>query len=390
MRARVSQGGYLGVGVRRVLGARAVAPSFWAPLNDLGAGAVNLALNLGGGAATFSRASVAWTKLASGLWVQVASGQARSTYLGFDTAVGSYAGYYSEIVGTQLVTPTASIRDMTDASWVSTTMTAAKTSTGIDGVATSCSRLTAAGATSTLLQTLVAAASSRTYSCWVKRVTGTGTVLLKSGAATLDITALINSVTFTRVSLTDSTLNTSYGIQINVNADAIDVDFNQFEAGASATSPMASAGAARGAESLSYPSAGNVNTAAGTAYAECSFGNLAVANRLPISDAGGASNAMNVISSTSIRIADSTTNHDFAVPAISLNTIVKVATTWGSSENAFLNGVPGTPVGQSFDGSMDWAGAISLGSAAGLTGGGSIRNAKLWTMELTPAQVAVL
>ena len=141
------------------------------PLSDAGAGTVNTLPVFAAGSytATFTRATVAWTKLSTGLWASVATGVARSCYLGANTAVGAYGGYFAEAAGTQLVTPTASIRDMTDASWVAVTCTKAKTATGIDGAANSASTLTATGATATVLQTLVAAASSRAFSAFVRR-----------------------------------------------------------------------------------------------------------------------------------------------------------------------------------------------------------------------------
>ncbi|MGB7587491.1 MAG: hypothetical protein WBM00_02155 [Solirubrobacterales bacterium] len=242
--------------------------SFFVDFNDLGNGAVNTSAGRGGVSETFTRATVAWTKLASGLWAQVASGTARSVYSGFTTAAGEFGGYLPEGAGTQLVTPTASIRDMTDASWVAVTCTKAKTATGIDGVVNSASTLTATGATATVLQTLVAAATSRTYSAWVRRKTGSGTIILRQGTATLDITALINLTTYTRVELNDNELNVAFGFQINTSGDAIEVDFNQFEAGAFATTPMASAGAARNADVLTYPTSGWLNASAGTVLAQ--------------------------------------------------------------------------------------------------------------------------
>ena len=124
--------------------------SFVLPLADLGAGAVSTTLQVGVGSPTFTRATTAWTKLASGLWASVASGTPRACYLGANTAIGAYAGYLAEGAATQLVTPTATIRDMTQAQWVKVTMTTAKTSAGIDGVASSCTRCTATGASNAM------------------------------------------------------------------------------------------------------------------------------------------------------------------------------------------------------------------------------------------------
>lgn len=238
---------------------------FILPLGDSGNGAVDMSLGRGVGPATFTRATAAATKLSTGLWkLDVASGTARSSYIGLNTAVSAYGGYLAEGAATQLA---VDVRDMTQASWVKVTMTTAKTSTGIDGVANSCTRLTAAGAASTILQTLVAVGSSRTYSCWMKRVTGTGTILIQQGATTLDVTALINSATFTLVQLNANVLNSAFGIAINTSTDAIDVDCNQFEAGAFATTPIPAAGT-RNADVLTYPSAGNIPLSPFTIYQE--------------------------------------------------------------------------------------------------------------------------
>jgi hypothetical protein len=177
-------------------------------------------------------------------------------------------GYLAEAAVSQLVTPTASIRDMTNAAWVKTTMTTALTITGIDGATNSATRCTATGANATVLQTLVAAASSRTYSCYVRRVTGSGTILLVQGGTTTDITSLINSTTYTLVSLTASILNVAFGIQINTSGDAIDVDCNQFESGWNASSRILTAGAARVKDSLTYAASGNSGATGSSMSAE--------------------------------------------------------------------------------------------------------------------------
>jgi len=181
---------------------------FIIPLSDAGGGVVSTTALRATGSATFTRATAAAARLSTGLWnLSVVSGSPRSHYWEFSTGIYTYGGYISEPAATQIISPTKT-RDLTDgAVWVSTTMTVAATSTGIDGVANSCSRLTAAGATSTLLQTITAAASTRTFSAFVKRITGTGTILIVQGATTLDITALINTSTFTLVQLPASVVD---------------------------------------------------------------------------------------------------------------------------------------------------------------------------------------
>ena len=264
-------------------GGSLLQPSFLLTFDDLGAGVVDTTADRGGVAATFTRATAAWTKLSSGLWGAVATGIPRYTYLGANTAVGAGGGYFAEGARTTLVTPLASIRDMTDAAWVKgATMTAAKTGIGIDGVTNSCSRLTggAVSATNTVLQTLVAAGSSRTYSVWLRRVTGTGTINITQdgGVGWTDVTSQLNSASFTRVELNASQANAAFGIQIVTSGDVILADFNQFEAGASASSPIDVAAVTRNADVLSYPTAPWMNAAAGTFFAAFNFPQLSASS----------------------------------------------------------------------------------------------------------------
>ena len=360
---------------------------FVALFNDLGAGAVSTYAR-GKGAATFTRATVAWTKLASGLWAEVASGTARSCYLGATTAVGAYGGYFAEGAATQLVTPTASIRDMTDASWVKVTMTAAKNATGIDGVASSATTLTATGASSTILQTLVAAASSRTYSCFMRRKTGTGTILIAQGATTEDVTSQLNSTTYTRVDLTASILNAAIGIQINTSGDEVEVDFNQFEADAIATSPMASAGAARNADVLSYPSTGNYSNTAGTAYVEVTFsGGSGKPRIITDSSTGDGPLLSNATASMKTEMFDGATEIIVANTG-ALGITHKAAASWGGVVGSvILNG--GTIVSGVYDGSMI-TNNINICSYSGSQYYGFSRNAHIWLRTLPDAVSQVM
>ena len=372
--------------------------SFDLPLSDAGAGAVNTTpiSSLGSGTPTFTRATVKWTKLASGLWTQVGTGVAASCYIGASTAVGAYGGYFAEGAGTQLVTPDASIRDMTDASWVKgVTMTAAKTATGIDGAANACTTLTggAVSATNTAFQTLTAAASSRTYSCWIKRRTGTGTInITQDGGSTYtDVTSLINASTFTRVSLTASVLNAAFGIQVVTLSDAIDVDFNQFEAGAFATSPMATAGAARNADVLTYPLASNANPSLGSIYAEVnSSANspFTTTNVVVGYDASGgpfaveAGAAVTIISSND---GATTVQKNFGNSL--LTAVRKVALSYGGSARSITGDGAAVATG-SFDGSFgSTAIAIGCGTGGANQWYGTLRNVRLYNRALSDAQL---
>jgi hypothetical protein len=369
-------------------------PSFFLPLDDLGNGIVNTvpAIALGSAVPTFTRASVAWTKLPSGLWGQVATGIARATYLARNTAVGAYGGYWSEPAGVQLVTPTAAIRDMTDPSWIAVGITSVKTATGIDGVPNVASTLTATAPNGTILQTLVAAASARDYSVFLRRKTGSGVVLIQQGVTTLDVTAQLNTVTYTRVELNASVLNSAFGIQIAASGDVIEADFNQFEALTAtqfASSPMVTTGAARAADVMSFVQTGNYDVTQGTAYAELStnwtttpVNAVAIGLRTLYVGSAGAST---VIQSTDGTFFPS------AVGLTSMNGVVrKRASSWGAA-GLFDDGDGAVPSNTAFDGAMQVA---PLGIGCNSTGieqfNGTLKNVQIRQAQVTSAQLQAL
>ena len=355
---------------------------------DLGAGVVDTTEAIGAATPTFTRATVAWTKLSSGLWAEVASGSPRSFYSGSTTAVGSYVGYLAEGARTQLVTPTASIRDMTDAAWVALNITPAKTATGIDGVANSASTLTCDIDGGTILQTLVAAGSSRTYSVWLRRVTGVGTITIQQGATTLDVTASVNSTTYTRVELNANVLNAAFGIIMGTAGDVIEADFNQFEAGAFASTPIPAAGA-RNADVLSYPST-SINDAAGAIYAEFMEQNAASAV-VKIGVSGTANIGMMLTTAnTRIRSTDGTNAVDKTGLTDAATAPRKRAIAWGGTEEV-ATGDGATPASGAFDGSMN-SSAIGIGcrSDGNAPGFGAIKQVAIYAARLPNATLQEL
>lgn len=327
---------------------------------------------------------------ATGAAINPTNGASSST-----TDAGGPFGYFAEGAGTQLVTPTASIRDMTDGSWtLGATMTRARTSVGLDGVANSATRLTAGAvaATNIITQTLVAAATSRTYSCYIKRITGTGPVRLTQDnfVGGSDISGSLVAGTWVRVSFTASILNAVYGIKVDTNLDAIDVDFNQFEAGAFATSPMASAGAARNADVLAYPTAGNVFSATGSVYAEIDpfIANDAVNNQAVL-DVSAVQYAIYVSTSSKAAIFDGA-NVTASAGNVSVGTVSKVATNWsGVVAKVSLSGAIATGT---FDGSMNAGANMTVGNkgGAGAAINGTIRNVRIFSTALTDAQLQAM
>lgn len=122
-------------------------------------------------------------------------------------------------------------RDLTNAAWTKTTMSAARTQVGIDGVTNSATVLTALAGNATCLQAITLGSAARFQTAWVKRLTGSGTVnmTMDNGVTWTPITL---TTAWTRVSIPTQTLaNPTVGFRLVTNADAIAVDGVQNEAG---------------------------------------------------------------------------------------------------------------------------------------------------------------
>lgn len=224
-------------------------PTLYVPFNDAGGGVVDTSVYIGDTSAAFSRSSTAWTRLASGNWFEVAGGLPRS-YYGPD---GTYRGCMIELGRTNR---SLWSRDLTNGAWVATTTTPLKNVTGIDGQANSASRLTCDTGGGTLFQTIVNASAARTFSCWMKRITGTGTVsiTLDGGSTSTNVTGLINSTTWTLVQMTQTLANPVVGFIMATAGDVIAIDMCQEETGAFATTPYPATTVAvtRNADALTY------------------------------------------------------------------------------------------------------------------------------------------
>ena len=187
---------------------------------------------------TFTRASAAYYENAAGIWQSAAINEPR-----FHHASGISLGLLVEETRTNNLLFGC---DLTNAAWVKVGCTALMDAVGIEGTANSGSTLTATAPAATCLQTLALAAAARSSSFFLKRKTGSGTVsICRNGVAFTDITAQINSDTFTRVKIENSSvLNPVIGIKLDTTGDEIIVCFAQDEAGNSTTSPIKTEGVA--------------------------------------------------------------------------------------------------------------------------------------------------
>jgi len=176
---------------------------------------------------SFTRATVGYAQTqrdANGCWASFSSGVPRITERGlFVEAAATNLALYA--------------RDMTNVAWVKTTMTAALTSTGIDDAPSSASRLTATAGNALILQTVTGSSVARTYSVWLRRITGTGNIDLTMDGGTGWSTKTITT-SWARYDIQQTNLNPVFGIRIVTNGDAIDADFSMLQTGSFASSPI--------------------------------------------------------------------------------------------------------------------------------------------------------
>lgn len=165
---------------------------------------------------TTTRASVGYGQQLDGIWVPFGVNEPRLTDKGL-------------LIEQARTNSLLWCRDMTNAAWVKTDVTATLDQTGITGEANAATRLTATAANATVLQTLAHASASRIFSVWAKRITGAGVI-----EATID-----NGSTWVAISVgpdwaqlpipAQTLANSVSGLRIVTSGDEIAVDFAQNE-----------------------------------------------------------------------------------------------------------------------------------------------------------------
>lgn len=129
-------------------------------------------------------------------------------------------------------------RDLSNAAWTKTTMTALLDQVGIDGGTNTASSLLATAGNATCLQAITLGSSARFQSAWVKRLVGSGAVQMTTdnGATWTTVTVTAG---WTRVNIPTQTLaNPTVGFRLVTIADKIAVDGVQNETGLFQTSTI--------------------------------------------------------------------------------------------------------------------------------------------------------
>jgi hypothetical protein len=120
-------------------------------------------------------------------------------------------------------------RDLTNAAWTKSNVTAAKDQTGVDGVASAASKITATAANGTCLQAITLASSARYQTAFVKRITGSGVINMTMDNGTT-WTAIAVTSSWQRFEIPTQTLaNPTVGFRIVTSGDAVAIDLVQNE-----------------------------------------------------------------------------------------------------------------------------------------------------------------
>jgi len=273
-------------------------------------------------------------------------------------------------------------RDLTNAAWVKTNVTAALTQTGIDGQANASSLLTATANDATALQTITAASAAACSGFYVRRVTGTGNVYFTRDGGTnwTDLTSLINGSTLTQIKIENtSVLNPQIGFKIATSGDQIHVDAGLNHLGTELANPIltTSAAATVNAETLTYQLSGNFSDTAGTIIATVERGNWANNNGVVVGKAG--SGLATSASNSGVQALDGTNTVNG--PAGSTATRRKIGMKWsGSAMKTFAGG--------NFGASGSYDGSFNLTTIAIMPqSNGYISDVAIWPTELSDADM---
>lgn len=404
--------------------------SFHVPLNDLGAGAVNTAIKDGVGVATFTRATTATTVNSAGTVISVASGTARSYY---DPTTLVYLGYLSEGARTNLCLQSEVFNN---ASWIKTDITVTANSIAAPDGNTTADLLTEGVVGTALLSQgsmTITAGATVTKTLWAKRGNNdwqlftVGTSGASSGfrawfnlnTGAIGTTGVVGTGTFTsgavkaypngwyRLRITgiiDATTTNAFSFFHSASADNSGTRVNnatyylwgaQLEQATFASSyiPTTTAAVTRNADVLTYPSAGNVNFAQGTAYAELST-NYATSIGNPVAVACTITGSMLFLtggaSSVEQRSYDGTA---FAGKAglSNMNTAPrKRVSSWGAGGQRITgDGIAVSTA--SFDGTMGSGAILEIGNSGGANHwDGTIKNVRIWQTQLPDATLQAL
>jgi hypothetical protein len=293
---------------------------------------------------------------------------------------------------------------------------------------------TAANSHLDLQSITLAANTTTTLSCWIKRASGTrnvqlalfvganqyqakfdlsnGTVNGSSASGDGSITGAsvraypngwyrcivtgIHSATVANpiiaISLCDASFATTYN---GDSTSSISLWGAQLEAGSFATSyiPTTTASVVRAADVATYPSAGNVVVGQGTIYAKVTAFDVSGIRYVASVSDGTLNNCVNLLTSTVARmqtISGGVTQADMTVSGAAANVEQREAATWGTNiSNVFRNGTPGVlDITVTVPVSFSTINLTCNGAGVQALAAGTVRDIRIWQRVLSDSQIA--
>lgn len=267
-----------------------------------------------------------------------------------------------------------------------------QTATGIDAMPNSASGLVSTVANATVLQT-VSTSGARTSSAYVKRRTGSGTIeFTRNGGTTwTNITSLINSSTWTRVAIENTSVtNPAIGFRIVTVGDAIEVDNVQDEVGAFVSSPIVTttASVTRNTDALYFENTANLSETAGTLshWSQIdSVGNSGTIYQIGLNGALASAPAYKGAGGTNAYSSDGTT----PVGSVTWPTDLvrhKAAGTWDTGQRRIVLDGGAIHTGASYDGSFNST-AIYVGYNGSNNAFANVRELVIFNRALSNAEI---
>jgi len=244
-------------------------------------------------------------------------------------------------------------RDLTNAAWIKTNVTATKDQAGsLQGDAAGASKIVATADAAVISQAVTFSSSRAIASAYLKRLVGVGTVELSvDGVTWTPVTITTDWQRFAIAAVTQ--VNATFAIRLGTSGDAVAVDFTQVETGSagpdvpSSAMECTSASVTRQADRLRFraadwaPSAGCCVIQARAVPGVDKFGALSSspARLVQFSDGTGTRTLFASVTSTQVTVQQSNSGGTVNMPYPSDMSVVRVVFAWkNGSLRASING----------------------------------------------------
>ena len=272
-------------------------------------------------------------------------------------------------------------RDVTNAAWVKTNVTATLNQTGIDNQANTCSLIEFTADGGTVLQTITAAAAAGCSGFYVKRHTGSGTIeFTRDNVNWTDVTSQINASDFSLVKIENTSVtNPVIGFR-GRNGDKIIVDagINHLGTQISETPVITTSAAVTvNADVITAPTASNFSDTAGTILATVTRDDWTAGNGSAVGSSTRGLYTSSANSGAQGVDGTNTVNGPTGTPSNSM----KIGLRWsGTSLQVYSNG--------SFSNAGSYDGGFNLSSIALAAGTQcAIKDVAIWNTSLSDAEM---